>query len=197
MGTFFIVCAIIGGTLLVCQFLLSLIGIGGGHDVDHDHDVGHEAGGDHHADHHQETAHDQHSSWFVGILSFRALVAALTFFGLGGLAATGGGDQHPVIVLAVAIAAGAAALLLVAFIMKSLHKLKADGTLRFDRAVGSTGTVYLTVPANKAGAGKVTLVVQNRTIECQAVTAQSELPTGAKVVVVGVVSPGTVEVTSA
>lgn len=197
MTTLFIICAIIGGTLLVCQFLLSLIGIGGHHDVDHDHDIGHDVHADHHADHHQEAGHEQQASWYVGILSFRALLAALTFFGLGGLAAMGNGETHPIVGLAVALAAGAAALFLVGFIMKSLHRLKADGTLRFDKAVGSTGTVYLTIPAKKAGAGKVTLVMQNRTVECQAVTAENELPTGAKVIVVGVVSPGTVEVAPA
>jgi hypothetical protein len=201
MATLFIICAIIGGTLLVCQFLLSLVGVGGHHDMDHDvggdGDVGHDAGGDHHADHHQEAGHEQQASWYVGVLSFRALLAALTFFGLGGLAATGNGDTHPMVALAVALAAGAAALFLVAFIMRSLHKLKADGTLRFDRAIGSTGTVYLTIPGKRTGTGKVTLVMQNRTVECQAVTADNELPTGSKVVVVSVVAPGTVEVAPA
>jgi len=198
MATLFTICAILGGTILICQFLLSLVGIGGGHDADSDSgDVGHEAGADHHADHHHETSHEHQASWFLGVLSFRALMAALTFFGLGGLAAYGQGDQNPILVFVIAIAAGLAALFLIGFIMKSLNKLKADGTVRMERAVGSTGTVYLTIPANKAGTGKVTLVLQNRTVEWLAVTSNGELPTGSKVVVVGVVSPGTVEVAPA
>ncbi|HEV7224595.1 MAG TPA: hypothetical protein VGN42_17935, partial [Pirellulales bacterium] len=56
------------------------------------------------------------------------------------------------------------------------------------------GTVYLRVPANKAGVGKVHLNLQNRTMEYEALTAQAELPVGAKVVVVNVAGPDTVEV---
>ena len=86
-------------------------------------------------------------------------------------------------------------MFLVAWMMRALHRLKAEGTVRIDRAVGATGTVYLTVPANRSGAGKVTLVVQERTMEYQAVTSEhSELPTGTKVVAVAVLGPGTIEV---
>src|SRR6267378_2783249 len=140
METIFLVCAAVGGTLLLCQFLMSLLGIG------------------HHA-----------SSWFVGVLSFRALVTAITFFGLGGLSALEmSGD--PSVSLGVAILCGGGALLLVAWMMRLLMRLKADGTQRIDRAVGNTGTVYLSVPANQEGTGKVTVKVQNRTVEYLAVT---------------------------
>jgi len=81
--------------------------------------------------------------------------------------------------------------------MRTLSRLRSDGTVRIERAVGKSGTVYLTVPAQRAGVGKVTLNLQNRTLECQAVTARSELATGAKVVVVSVIGPDTVEVAPA
>ena len=42
--------------------------------------------------------------------------------------------------------------------------------------------------------GKVHINVQNRTLEYHAVTSQEQLPTGAKIVVVGIVSADTVEV---
>jgi hypothetical protein len=119
--------------------------------------------------------------------------AALAFFGLVGLTA-GPRTDDEVLTLLLAVGAGAGALLAVAWLMKALHRLRADGTVRIDRAVGHAGTVYLPVPARKAGAGKVTLSLQNRTVEYQAVTADEALPTGAKVVVVSVVSPDTVEV---
>jgi hypothetical protein len=78
--------------------------------------------------------------------------------------------------------------------MRSLSRLQAQGNVRIDRSVGKTGTVYLTVPGKKAGVGKVHLNLQNRTVEYQAVTSQEPLPSGAHVVVVGVVSADTVEV---
>jgi hypothetical protein len=188
-------CAIAGGTLLVCQFLLGLLGFGH-HDADTDHDfhdtAGHDAAG--HDAHGEHGDQDHQSSWFVGVLTFRSVVAALTFFGLAGLAATVNFRLEPPLSLALALAAGAAALFGVASLMRTLHRLKADGTVRIERAVGLSGTVYLTVPGQKAGVGKVTLCLQNRTVEYQALTPHQQLPTGSKVVVTAVLGPDTVEV---
>jgi hypothetical protein len=181
---------VLGGTVLVCQFVMTLTGLGGDHDLAGDHDVGHEL--DH--DHTQGDAHEHGSSWFIGVLTFRTIVAALTFFGLAGKFGMAS-DYSPTQTLLIAIAAGVAALFLVAWMMQALVRMKSEGTIRIERAVGASGTVYLTVPANKSGTGKVTLTVQERTMEYQAVTSeQNELPTGAKVVAVAVIGPGTVEV---
>jgi hypothetical protein len=188
MVTFYLICFLIGATLLVGQFLLSLLGLGHLHDFDlHDlHDVG---GHDGLCDHEGE------GSWYTGILTFRTLVAALTFFGLGGLAGLRqwGPDLWP-LTLVVAAAAGGGALMLVGSLMRWLRRQTASGTVQIKGAVGQSGTVYLTIPGGKAGAGKVTVCVQNRTMEYQAVTPDQELPTGAKVVVVSVINSDTVEV---
>jgi hypothetical protein len=183
--TFFLICAGIGGTLLVCQFLLGLLGLG-------HHDIGHDHGMDHDHDHGHD-AHDEHESWYVGILTFRALVAAVTFFGLGGLIASEHSTE-PTLPLGVAALSGASALLLVGWLMKLLLRLRAEGTQHIDRAIGMTGTVYLSVPGNNGGSGKVTVKVQNRTVEYQAVTRQEALTTGTPIQVVAVVGPDTVEV---
>jgi hypothetical protein len=186
-------CAVLGGTLLACQFLLSLLGVGHHHDMGGE--GGHDLGGhDHHGGHDAE--HETQSSWFVGVLTFRTIVAALVFFGLAGRAASAA-DLAPGQALAVALAAGAAALFGVAWMMRALYRLRADGTVRVERAVGRGGTVYLTIPGHKGGVGKVLLNVQNRTVEYQAVTAHEALPTGTPVTVLAVVSPDTVEVTLA
>ena len=29
MATFFLICAVVGGTILICQFVLTLVGLGG------------------------------------------------------------------------------------------------------------------------------------------------------------------------
>jgi hypothetical protein len=188
LRTVFSVCAVLGGTLLLCQVVLSLLGLGHHHEIG---ESGHDFDHVHHGDH--DVEHDAQSSWFVGVLTFRTVVAAVLFFGLAGRAAAAG-DLEPGPTLAVALAAGASALFGVAWMMQALYRLKDEGTVRIERAVGRSGTVYLTIPANKAGAGKVLLNVQNRTVEYQAVTAHQSLPTGSPVVVLSVVSPDTVEV---
>jgi hypothetical protein len=189
--TIYLICAVVGGTLLLCQFLLSLIGVGDHGDTDAGHDFHDAGGGDHHDAH---ADHAAHASWFIGVLTFRSLVAALTFFGLAGLTATVNFQQAPPLALAIALAAGIGALFGVAYLMHMLHQLKADGTVRIERALGQKGTVYLNIPGQKGGVGKVTLNLQNRTVEYQAVTPNEPLPTGAKIVVTAVLGPDTVEV---
>lgn len=182
MDTVYLVCAVIGGTMLVGQFLLSLFGVG--HETDAGHDASFHDGGD----------GDHGSSWFAGVLSLRAVTAALMLFGLCGLAASAA-ERDSTTSLLIALLGGVATLIVVAQLMKMLHGLAEEGTVRIERSVGRPATVYLTVPANRASAGKVHLKLQNRTVEYQAVTAHSSpLPTGALVTVVAVVNSDTVEV---
>jgi hypothetical protein len=211
VDTVFIICAAIGGTILVAQFVMTLIGLGGhAFDLDMSTDMGHDFGGDFHADSdfhgdsagggdhadatdHADQASQHYSTWLFGILSFRTVVAALAFFGLAGLAARSADASTPTVLL-VSVGAGLAAMFAVYWMMRGLQTLRAEGTVRILGAVGQHGNVYLRVPANRSGSGKIQFNLQNRTMEYLAVTAGPELPTGAKVVVVGVVNPTTLEV---
>lgn len=192
METVYLICAIAGGTMIVCQFLLTLLGLGGDHDsgghagIDAaGHDV---AGGAGH-----DLGHDSEPSWFLSMLTIRTLSAAVAFFGLAGSAASH--HFEPLQTLAIAILAGAVAFFFVGWMLRLLHKLNVDGSARIERAVGSRGTVYLSIPAARAGVGKVHVSLLNRTLEYKAITSREEtLPTGAKIVVVSIVSADTVEV---
>jgi membrane protein implicated in regulation of membrane protease activity len=205
MDSIFFWCAIVGGTVLVCQFVMTLIGLGDGHPdfdaggaVHFDHfdagSAGHAGHADAagHVDGGDQAAHHD-STWFFGIITFRTLVAAVTFFGLAGLWA-GEQEVQPLGVLVIAVGAGIAAMFGVYYVMRSLTKLDTDGTLRIERAVGKPGTVYLPVPANKSGAGKIHIKLQNQLVELQAMTPHDRLPQGANVVVTSVIGPDTVEV---
>ncbi len=196
------ICAAIGGTILICQFVMTLVGLGHGHgDLgggDVHFDVGHDASvGDAHAGHdahgHDGQADHVGSNWLFGVITFRTVVAALAFFGLAGLAGAQV-EWPPARTLLVAVASGAAAMFVVHWTLQGLHRLQADGTVRIDSAVGRTGSVYLRVPGNRAGAGKVTISVQGRSMEFQAMTSQAAIPTGNRVVVTGVLDRETVEV---
>lgn len=181
METLFLITAGLGVSLLVMQFLAGLLGFGADHgdfaehDVDFDDDV--------HGD----------ANWFFGFLSFRALAAAIAFFGLGGMTALY--YEFPETrAFATAVLSALAVLYLVGTSMKFLKTLKADGTVRMKNAVGRTGTVYLRVPASKEGPGKVTLNIQNRTVEIEAYTLGNALPTGTPVRVTNLVGAEAVEV---
>lgn len=185
------VCAAIGGTILVCQFAMTVLGLGGDHgDLSGDghfevggHDVGHDA-----------HAHDHVSSnWLFGVITFRTVVAAMAFFGLIGLACISS-NLAPEMTLAAAVGAGALAMLSVHQLMQMLHRLSEDPTVRIQSTIGRSGSVYLRIPGQKAGAGKVTIVVQGQSLEFQAMTAGAAISTGGRVQVIGVLDRETVEV---
>jgi membrane protein implicated in regulation of membrane protease activity len=191
------ICAVVGGTILLCQLALTLLGLTDDLAGDMSHDAGgHGFGGHsaevHHASDHTTTAQHHHgSTWLFNVITFRTVVAALTFFGLAGLAAHSS-DLPATTELLIALAAGASAMYGVHYLMQSLYQLRADGTARIEGAVGEIGTVYLSVPGHNSGHGKIHLNLQDRTVEYEALTADDNLPAGARVVVVGVLGPDTV-----
>ena len=178
MQTFFLTCAILGGAILIAQLLLGVLGIvHDGIDSHHDGSVG----------------HHEAASEGLNLLSVRALSAGIGFFGVGGMAglATGLGL---VAALPLAIVLGLAAMVATAMITRWMMKFEDDGSVSIHGAVGTTGTVYLAIPGERKGTGKVLLTLQNRTVEYQAVTSRGALPTGASILVVDVVGPDTVDV---
>jgi len=203
----FLVCASIGGAVLICQFVLALVGFGGhgdvvdglGHDIPHDFNV------DSHADGHDASSADQElgqhgvghgnlSTWIFGVLSFKTVTEALAFFGLAGCAANAA-QMGSAAQLTIALAAGAFAMYGVHWIMRSIYRLSEDHTIRIERAVGRQGTVYLTIPADRKGAGKVQLKVQNRLMDYVAVTDHDQpLLTGSRIRVTGVSGGSTLQV---
>jgi hypothetical protein len=180
MFTVFAVCAGVGGAILLVQLVLTLVGLGA-ETADIELEVDPDAG---------------QSSFFFTMFSFKAIVAALAFFGIGGLIGIESG-LSPFISMTIGVQAGILAMILVAWMMRLLYTMHEEGTVRVEHALGTTGRVYLTVPAHQSGAGKVTISIQGRTMEYAAVTDGDELATGATVVVTGLEAPGTLKVTSA
>ena len=168
MNAFFTACAVLGGGILVVQLVLGLIGL--------DHGLAH--------DMHLDDGHG-HASEGMNLKSARALAAGLAFFGLGGLVVMQWGLGSLLAVLGGA-ALGGIALVGTAKVLRSFARLEHDGTLQIDRAIGQSGTVYLAIPEHRTGMGKVHVTVQDRIVECAAVTPDAGLPTGSPVLVVDV-----------
>jgi len=199
--------------VMVCQFGLTLLGMGhdgvdgglghdaadfSGHDAGGGHvgqdvgDVGDLTGGDPANDHHNtwSNAADgvQHpdSSWLFSVISFRTLIAAAAFFGVAGKAALSMGVSQSVSLL-LAIAAGWGAMYGMYWLMRSVAGFASSGNERIGNAVGRRATVYIPIPANGQGRGKVQVSMQNRIVEFQAVTDEEErLRTGEPVEVIAV-----------
>jgi hypothetical protein len=195
LTTFFILCAVIGGVIFICQFVMLLVGFGG-EEADFAGDLP-DGIPDDLGDVSDPQGHvmDHGSSWIFGAISLRTVVAAALFFGLAGLAAQQAVPSNDALSFLIALAGGAAAFFGVHWIMKTLYKLGEDRTVRIERAVGCRGSVYVPIPPGKSGVGKIQLKLQNRIMELAAMTPAAEkLPTGARVEVVNLISPNTVEV---
>ena len=81
------------------------------------------------------------------------------------------------------------------FLMQSLYRLRHDGTAQIHRTIGERGTVYVPIPPNHEGLGKIQIRTQGRIMEYAAQTSGPDrLKTGTTVEVVEIVSPMTVEV---
>ncbi len=187
METVSTVCAVFGSVIMVLQIVMMLFGMDG--DSESIGDVGDDLDmGDEYVDTHNM------ASEFFGILSFRSIMAALAFFGIGGHIGNASGFPTAM-TLALASGMGFAAMVAVGWMMQVLYKLKSDGTVNIRNAIGTVGTVYLTIPAKGGGAGKVTLSIQNRTMEYQAITQEeSSIATGARVEVCNIIDVSTIEV---
>lgn len=185
METIYLGCAAAGGTILVVQTVMLLFGGG-----DHDADVGH-------VDHTEMgaadsgEAHGQGTGF--GLFSVRTVAAFLTFFGLAGWAGLNAGWSGGA-TIAVALAAGFAMLLAVAWLFHAQKKLASAGNLDPRNAVGRTARVYLRIPEKNSGKGKITVALQGRTVEFNAFTNGTAIPTDAEVRVVRQVTVDTFEV---
>lgn len=177
METVYLGCAAAGGTVLVLQTVLLLFG-GGDGEADGVHDHG---AGDHDGD-----------PGFT-LLSVRTGAAFLAFFGLAGWGALRAG-WSPLGALGAASGAGTVSLFAVAALFSLQKKLHSQGNLDPRNAVGKTARVYLRVPGEHGGKGKITVAIQGRTNEYEASTAGAELPTGCEVRIVRQITPDTFEV---
>lgn len=201
LHTILLICAAAGGTVLLLQLGLSLLGFGLDHsgfdfggDLGHGHDVALDHGHSLDADAPPDGHHDL---WQLGrLITFQTVVAFVTFFGVGGLAALDSG-QDPAVAAMIAVAVGLGAMVLLGLALRSLRRLQNDGTVRLASAAGVRGQVYLRVPGGDSGVGKVTLPVQGRLMEVLARTPGPELHVGEEVAVCRALDGETVEVVAA
>ncbi len=191
LDTIFLLCAVTGGTFLICQFALLLIGIGGheflhsdaGHDGSDNAQTSHDGTDSTQAHHH---AHSFPGAWLLAMFSFRTMSTAVTFFGLSGLAASGAGLSTSTQLL-IAVGVGWMSMVAVYKLFVFVRQLSRDETVKIEYVIGHPATVYLPIPASNAGMGKVFVTAQNRQMEFPASTNETrDLQSGEQVHVVSV-----------
>lgn len=171
VGQIFALIAIPSTLVLVVQSLLLIFGVGGGADgIDLDGDglpdtPGFEGDGD----------------GGLALFSLRGITAMAAVAGWSGLVMH---EAEIPLGLTVFLAAafGFIVMVAIAWFMKLATKLQQNGNLDIGYAIGKVGTVYIPIPPNMTGSGKINLTIQERFVEIDAKTACSrKLNTGESV----------------
>lgn len=90
--------------------------------------------------------------------------------------------------IALSTAVGFVFVLMFFFVINQIKKLAEDNTFKLNHAINKTADVYLSIPGQKSGKGKIALNVKGSYHELDAVTEGETLETGAVVTVVGIVN---------
>jgi len=80
----------------------------------------------------------------------------------------------PIFTLLIGAMGGSLAAYLQALAFKASLKLESTGNIDYHNAIGKDATVYIRIPKNHQGKGKITLVIQQRYVEIDAVTDEHE-----------------------
>jgi hypothetical protein len=92
----------------------------------------------------------------------------------------------------IAVLVGLALVALVMYMFKWLSGMQQSGTIDvYKAAVGCKGKVYLTIPGERAGEGKVQITINNAVREYAALTDSDTLKTGTPIKVVEVIDAST------
>jgi hypothetical protein len=120
-------------------------------------------------------------------LTLKNLVGFFTIFAWTGIACSQAG-LAPGLTLFISTAAGLLMMGLMAGLFYLMSKAGADGTMKFEKAVGESGVVYLMVPARRKGTGKVQVKVTGAERTLEAVTDDEvDIPAGKKIIVSNVI----------
>lgn len=120
------------------------------------------------------------------LFTLQGIMTFLCVFGWTGIICTSLG-LHVAIAIIIALVLGFLAMLGVAKVLQLTRRLTQDGSIDVRRLLGEKGRVYIPIPANESGEGKVTIAAGERFIELSAVTDEQEtIPTGTQVRIIDV-----------
>lgn len=112
------------------------------------------------------------------LFSFRNLINFLLGFGWAGVSFYDK-IESKTLVLILAVWVGVLFVSVFLFLIKQILKFSENNTFKIEQLVGKIGEVYLTIPAQKTGRGKVLISHKGTQHELIAITdSEQEIPTG-------------------
>lgn len=172
--------------IFVIQTVLTFIGVGGDINTDFEINTDFDAGGDAGAYHDMGSGHTG-----MGLLTFRNFINFILGFGWTAILLRSEIASKAVL-LFVSLLAGLLLVAIVVLLFKWITGMQQSGNIDvFKSAVGCVGKVYIPVPAERSGEGKVQITINNSVREYNAITDGEALPTGRDIKVVEVISEST------
>ncbi len=161
--------AVASSIVFLIQMVLTFIGLG---DTDGDTgDFGDMGDGD---------GSTMDAGGVLSLFSLRNVVNFLLGLGWGGVCFSGS-ISNPLILGVVALFCGCLFVAVFLIMLRQLMKLQGSGNFHIEECVGLTCSVYLRIPANRTGAGKVQLSYHGSVLEIDAMTDGELLKSGSRV----------------
>lgn len=166
-------CAVVGSIIFIIQMVLTMIGMDSTDtDVDFDGADTMDLGGG------------------ISLFSIKNFVNFIVGFGWAGVCFSGA-IKNMWLLTFIAVLVGIGFVLMFFFIKKQTKKLEHNGAFNIEDCVGRTVDVYLRIPAQKGGKGKVQVSLNGSIQEFDAMTEGEAFSSGQKVTVAGVIDGST------
>lgn len=202
MKQIFYTIAVPATVILIIQSLLSIVGLSD-MDMDMDGDIGGADGFDgmngfdgadnlDGLDEMSDFSNPENA--FVSDFRFFTIRGIIAFFSVfGWLGAALDGKMNVFMTVVLSFIGGTLAMVVIGYLFYGMTKLQSSGNIAYKNCIGKSGEVYLTIPPNQQGRGKVMLTVQERLIEVAAITKLNEtIKSGESVSVIGILEDHTV-----
>ena len=163
-------CAIVSSFVFLVQAILTLLGMDGDSDFDLDASA---------------SSDTMDLGGGLSLFSVRSFVNFFVGFGWAGISFYSLIPQ-PWLLYVIAAVIGCFFVWLYFFIRRQTMRLQSDGSINVKKCIGSHCDVYLRIPAENSGTGKVQISINGSIHEYSAVTKGALLPSGSRARVVDV-----------
>lgn len=171
--------AIFASTIFLIQMVMTFIGIGDADGGDADFDLG-EGSGD-----------TLDAGGTLQLFSVRNIINFLLGVGWGGVCLSSSVHNSTLLCIC-ALLTGCVFVAVFAFVYKQMRRLEHDGAFKIGDCVGQVADVYLRIPGQRQGEGKIQYSFQGSVQELPAITDGEQIPSGAKVRVKEIIGDHTV-----
>ena len=127
---------------------------------------------------------DMHDGGDFQLFSLRNLINFLLGFSWTGISFYSTIGEHTWFLIVLSFVVGVLFVLLFFFVIKQVQKLAEDNSFKLSNTLDKTAEVYLTIPENKTGKGKIMISVNGAFHELEAMTENARISSGTAVKVV-------------